>query len=39
MNCGRADAFVHKQQETAGERKECERVREECPVAAIGDNG
>jgi ferredoxin len=32
-------SFVYKQPETKAEREECERVREECPVEAIGDNG
>ena len=32
-------SFVYKQPETEPERAECERVREECPVEAIGDNG
>jgi len=32
-------SYVYKQPETEAERKECERVLEECPVAAIGDNG
>jgi ferredoxin len=32
-------SFVYKQPQTKVEREECERVREECPVAAIGDNG
>jgi ferredoxin len=32
-------SFVYKQPETLAERAECERVREECPVEAIGDNG
>ena len=32
-------SFVYKQPETEAERAECERVREECPVEAIGDNG
>ena len=32
-------SFVYKQPATDTEREECERVREECPVEAIGDNG
>jgi ferredoxin len=32
-------SYVYKQPETEAERKECEQVREECPVDAIGDNG
>jgi ferredoxin len=32
-------SYVYKQPETQAEREECERVREECPVEAIGDNG
>ncbi|HYG09097.1 MAG TPA: ferredoxin [Pyrinomonadaceae bacterium] len=32
-------SFVYKQPETEAERSECERVREECPVEAIGNSG
>ncbi|HEY0082009.1 MAG TPA: ferredoxin [Pyrinomonadaceae bacterium] len=32
-------SFVYKQPATEAERAECDRVREECPVEAIGDNG
>jgi ferredoxin len=32
-------SFVYKQPETEAEREECERVRDECPVDAIGNNG
>ena len=32
-------SYVYKQPETEAERKECARVLDECPVAAIGDNG
>ncbi|HEX8456227.1 MAG TPA: ferredoxin [Pyrinomonadaceae bacterium] len=32
-------SFVYKQPETEAERAVCELVRDECPVAAIGNNG
>jgi len=32
-------SYVYKQPQTVAEREECECVREECPVGAIGDNG
>ena len=32
-------SYVYKQPETQVEREECQRVLEECPVEAIGDNG